>query len=333
MTLFRQSMNINFSYSYLAEYQRLIYNIYNVEIGFYKNEGMLLYEDYLDYPNTVVIPRFKCLNQIGFWIDYEKFKKEIPKNYINFIGDEFSILYKDILKQEILNVENIKKDWDNVDKNFVSILETLFQNDLDVINVYLTYFGTVASYNHNNKVLNIYIRKDADISQIAFCILSYFIHKYKGDLTWREQQRAVDFLMLNTKLNELFPKFVSILDSSQNPEIDLSLILNSEQIYKNLGINITSSIEIKGDKILILKEELFTLTKQEKLVLHELIKNKNQITTFEQISNIIWGDDFSIFSLQAIAKTIERIRLKILTAGLNRQVIFTRRKFGYILYD
>ena len=357
-------MNVSFCYSHLNEYKKLIYCLYNTETGFYKDAGMHLSYGYSILPNTVIIPKLKDLypfyadlqpeglqqqlrgsytransdlasgiTKKSFWSKYTKIKKEIAKNYPIYTGREFSTLYKSILKLSPLSIKQAEENWNEVAGEFGSILNTLFVNNLQNVNVYLTYFGTVSSYNHKGRNLNIYLRKDADISQIAFCILSYYIHKYPSKLTWQEQQRAVDFLLLNTKLNNLFPKFHSVIDSSKNPECDISLILNSEKLYKELGINLKSSIEYKNNKVYIMGEQVTNLTKQEQLVLHEMFINKNQVTTFEQISNVLWGDDFSAFSLQAISKTIERIRSKITNAGLNRQVIFTRRKEGYLLND
>ncbi|NCT55726.1 helix-turn-helix domain-containing protein [bacterium] len=326
-------MHINFSYSPLKEYQGLIYNLYNAESGFYKNEGMFLCSQPNISSSSVVIPNINEISKKSFWAEYKKVKKDIPKKYPSFKGNEFSNLFEEVLKLKVLDTTPIKREWGSVEIEFINIINTLFENDLDEVNVYLTLFGTVASYYIKGSGLSIYLRKDADISQIAFCILSYYIHKYPGKLTWSEQQRAVDFLLSNTKLNGLFPKFYSVIESSKNPECDISLILSSEKLYKELGINLKSSIEYKNNKVYILGEHVTNLTKQEQLVLHEMFINKNQVTTFEQISNILWGDDFSAFSLQAIAKTVERVRSKILNAGLNRQVIFTRRKEGYLLYD
>lgn len=326
-------MNINFSYSHLAEYQKLVYNLTSIESGFFKEVGMFLTSVPNYSSNTVVVPEFKELSTKSFWSSFKKTKKEIPNNYPNYTGEEFPVLFKEVSQLKVLNVTTFEKEWETIANNFNNILNIVFDNDLNQINVYVTYFGTTSSYNLSNNILNIYLRKDADISQIAFCILSYFIHKYKGNLSWREQQRAVDFLMLNTKIKDLFPNFVSILDSAENPELSIKTLLKSELIYKDLGINIKNSIEINESKVFILKEEVTDFSKQERLVLLELVKNKNTVTTFEQISNILWGDDFSSFSLQAIAKTVERLRCKIVNAGLNRQVIFTKRKEGYLLYD
>lgn len=326
-------MKVSFGYNPLKEYGRLAYNLYSVESGFFKNSGMPLSYEYLKSPNVVVVPKFKELSSKDFWQKYKKIKGEIEKNYSSFLGDEFTGLFKEVSNLSIIETTKTEKDWDTVEEEFNLILNTLFKVDLKTVNVYLTHFGTVSSYNHKGTNLNIYLRKDSDISQIAFCILSYFIHKYKGSLTWREEQRAVDFLLLNTKIKKLFPKFVSILDSSQYTELDPAILLKSEQIYKDLGISTPSSIGIVEDKIFVLGNQITSFTKQEKLALQELVTNKNKITSLDQISLALWGNDYSDFSLQAISKTIERLRQKLFSAGLNRQVIITKRKQGYILYD
>ena len=326
-------MKIIFMYSALCEYRKLVYNLYNAETGFYKNVGMFLSHKPSNNPLIVVLPQIMEITCKDFWQEYDSIKKNIPRNYTKFNGSEFPALFSMIKNQPAINPIEQQKEWKNVANDFTKTLGTLFEDDKLKVTVNLTRFGTVASYNHTDNKLDIYLRLDSDISQIAFCILSYFVHKYKQKLHWNEEQRVVDFLLLSSKFKLLFPKFKSILDYVQYPEVDYSLITSSNNIYKKLGINLGSSIKKVKDEILVNGKSVTTLSSQEKIVLEILLKNRNKVTTMDQISISLWGEDYANFSMQAISKTVERLRTKLRETGINRQSIFTKRKLGYVLVD
>jgi len=62
-----------------------------------------------------------------------------------------------------------------------------------------------------------------------------------------------------------------------------------------------------------------------------LIRNAGQIVSFDDMADIIWKDNSDQkFSLEAIAKIIQNIRIKIRTLGIIKEIIFTKRGSGYL---
>ena len=75
-----------------------------------------------------------------------------------------------------------------------------------------------------------------------------------------------------------------------------------------------------------------SLTTQEKNILTQLEKNRNHITTFEEIGKAMWGNNWAKnYSLYAISKAIQRLRKKLHKNGFPTEVIHTERKKGYML--
>lgn len=326
-------MKIKFKNDKLGEYQKLLYALYNTENGFFSRSGMHLRYGENESVNTVLLPNYPELKTAKFWKKFSKYRKTIPKNYVSFDGTEFSEVYGEILKESTIEISEISRAWSRKEKAFLFVIDSLFESDNIFIEIFVTKYGAISSYNFLSGTLKIYLRKDADISQIAFCTLSYFIHKYKGKMTWEEQQRIADFLFLNTKLKDIFPNYVSLIDESQDPEKNIKLIQQSEKIYRDFGVSLKGQVKIEADKIFVHNKSLTSLSFQEKTLLKLLLNNKGKITSMDEISNALWGDDYSQFSLQAISKTVERLRQKLYDAGIHKQTIFTKRKQGYVFYD
>jgi len=75
-----------------------------------------------------------------------------------------------------------------------------------------------------------------------------------------------------------------------------------------------------------------SLTTQEKNILTQLEKNRNHITTFEEIGKAMWGNNWAKnYSLYAISKAIQRLCKKLHKNGFPTEVIHTERKKGYML--
>nr|MBP9818273.1 winged helix-turn-helix domain-containing protein [Candidatus Shapirobacteria bacterium] len=71
---------------------------------------------------------------------------------------------------------------------------------------------------------------------------------------------------------------------------------------------------------------------QESALLKILVGKQGEIVTFDQTAEIIWGQDsFDKYSPQAMAKVIENIRHKLRGQNINRELIHTKRGFGYCL--
>jgi hypothetical protein len=96
----------------------------------------------------------------------------------------------------------------------------------------------------------------------------------------------------------------------------------------------SSSIALSGESIRIFGTSADSmLTHQERRVLAELIKQKGEAVTYENIGTIMWGSHSDRFSLWSIAKLIERVRKKISAVGIARTTIKNVSGKGYLYRD
>ncbi len=90
----------------------------------------------------------------------------------------------------------------------------------------------------------------------------------------------------------------------------------------------------KGEIVIDQKTPLDGLTKNEEKVFKLLIKNKNQLCSFDQIGEAIWQEkSYESFSLWAISKLIQRLRSRLQASSLSPTLIQTQRGQGYALRD
>lgn len=321
-------MKVTFKYSALAEYQRLVFNLYEIKSGFFKSRGFLVSTENNGDVTTVVIPQLNKFNTKKFLKELNK--KDIEK-YTTLKHTSYPKLYKHISKLKPIDPEAFKTQWYSKQKRFESVVKSIFASCNLNITVYLTQYGTVASYNviQKNKLI-VFLRKDADISQVAFCILAYFIHTQHKKLPWKTKQQVLDFLMSSTKIKRIFKNYHSIVEQIDKPSTKTTLE-QSNLMYQKLGI--ISPVFTKQSGQFYANARPLDLSYSEKALFQLLYENSNFYVSFDDISVSLWGEDYSQFSLQAIAKVIQRIREKIQDEGLNYNCIKTKRKVGYMLIN
>jgi DNA-binding response OmpR family regulator len=82
----------------------------------------------------------------------------------------------------------------------------------------------------------------------------------------------------------------------------------------------------KQDEILIHQDEIVKLTKKELELLKLLIKNRSKISTFQEIFNVAWSDEYSIATKDSLKMHISRLRKKLV--GIDLEVVYN---IGYRL--
>lgn len=256
-----------------------------------------------------------------------------PKPAIAEVKEKLSKYKVDKYKKDI---ENIKKEWKKIEKTFFKDVNNFlnFEKSLakiDEINILLTPYGTIGSFNPprvgNKFKLFVTSRVDMPVGNIAAGILQnlYIIENNIGgeigEDKYIKRMSAIAFLFENTKFFKYYPNYKNLLKN--NFDLDIKLLNKSNEYLEKLGFN---QQEIKID----VNNQIFT--KQEKEVLGALIRNKGQVVSFDQMAELIWKNNADQkFSLEAMAKIIQNIRIKIRTLGINKEVIFTKRGNGYLL--
>jgi len=193
-------------------------------------------------------------------------------------------------------------------------------------------------------VINLFYRIDTDISTIAEHIITSIIHKttfskqtnelnFAKSGQWQAKEQLVDFLMQQTKLAELFPKYKPTIDFT-GIETTSNLAKESDEYLKILGFGKSNSLEIKKDTIIntAKNKPIQGLNKQETTLLKLLINNYDTVVDYDMISDAFWGDNIlEKFSLQSMTKVVFNLRKKLNINGIKKDIIITQRGVGYSL--
>jgi len=321
------------------QFNRFIFNAEHIFDGFYQEIRMYI----LNFiPNkfkdrVVYFPKVDTFIKHFRKCDKRSDIRKISKNIISDIGD-------------IINIQNMKYKYryelfkNKWKKNEIKFYKALIKNfpefKYNTLEVHMSLFGTVGSYNisnYKNKVL-IFPRIDRSIEAIFRLAITAFTHKYYfpnyvgfGDKNmldvnkWREKQKLAQKIANKKEFRDIMTIKTGFLDIL---EINFSgnLVLESVKYLKELGYPIKSKLKSINN--------INYLTKKEKEILTKLINKRNDIVTFDEIADVIWKDNVcEKFSLYAIAKLIERIRKKLKQNGIINNLIHTQRGKGYILYD
>ncbi len=319
------------------EVQYICFLAKGISLGEYQNNGFTVLPT-LDSknPKSVYFPDLGYSSK--FWRSIisnpnKNLSYLFPKPAINEVKEKLS-RYK-VGKHE-KDIEKIKKEWEKTEGNFFKDVNIFlhFEKSLakiDEINILITPHGTIGSFNPprigNKFKLFVTSRVDMPVGNIASGILqNLFIIENNiggeiGEDKYIKRMSAIAFLFENTLFKKYYPDYKNLLKNDFN--CDVKTINKSNEYLEKLGF--------KQEEIKInINNPIFT--KQEKDVLGALIRNTGQIVSFDGMADIIWKDKSDQkFSLEAIAKIIQNIRIKIRTLGINKEVIFTKRGSGYLL--
>jgi DNA-binding winged helix-turn-helix (wHTH) protein len=70
---------------------------------------------------------------------------------------------------------------------------------------------------------------------------------------------------------------------------------------------------------------------QEKVFLNTLLEKSNEIVSFNNMANSLWQDQADEkYSLYSMAKIAQKVRQKLKDNGINRTLVYTLRKQGYL---
>ena len=339
------------NYSPETEADRLIHTTANTYNRFYLKNGFLVLPRLIE--GSAVIIYLPDLN----FQKYPSFIKSVSRISLTNIpvtNDPIlcrtarNLLEKASIKPDEKSINKLKKNWMQKESAFGQFIGQFFPqttNQTISLEIRPTSFGSLASFGlpqtfgRSIKII-LYLRIDQSVSQIAEAILSSLFNgwlkkeKLYWEENWTENESVIDFLMMRTRLKAIFPDYQPTLKSLRQKQQG-KLSLESQKYLKKLRITSEDIFSLKEDQILIDRKIAFDgLTEKEHQLLRLLVKNKNQICSLDTIGDILWqNQDEDSFSLWAIAKQVERLRLKFQMHGLSPSLIQTQRGQGYILRD
>lgn len=259
----------------------------------------------------------------------------LSSNYtIEIISEVKNLLAQNKENKYQKEIEKIKNNWQKIEKSFWKDVNKFLDfkkaiSKVDEIDVLLTPYGTLGSFNPprvgNKFKLLVTSRVDFSSGNIAAGILQnlYIIENWTGgeieSEKYLKRMSSIAFIFENTIFKKYYPDFINII----KPQFTFSkaLILKSDKYLEELGF---PKKEMKID----IQNKIFS--NQEKILLSELMKNKNELISFDTIASLFWKDAAEDkFSLEAIAKVVENTRSKLKALGINKELIFTKRGEGY----
>lgn len=217
-----------------------------------------------------------------------------------------------IYRKQKTQIDKLEKSWQKVKDEFVKTLKTSFSkiNSVDIL-ISPQLYGTIGSYEIEKNKIIVMPRYDRKVVALQKLIITALITHEGHKLSWTEKQnKAFEVQSI------LFPdkkSMIKILDTEFAGRL-------AEKSVKYLEkLKFASKSEIRKPS---------NLTKNETEVFNLLLRNKNRLVTFEEISEWLWKDKLDEkYSEYAITKLIERVKKK-----LPKNSIHSQRGTGYLLY-
>jgi hypothetical protein len=242
-------------------------------------------------------------------------------------------------------VDQLEKQWLKIEEDFWELVKEQIlkpvQDDgnfgIPVI-IQPKLFGTIGSYNPQIDKIFIYPRYDMSINQLGRLVITALVHRFVFDSTMTEPDNE-QYLSGNwTSKQKLAQKI------HESEEVR-SLLTAPKGMIRILYANYAGNLAVASGEYLeelgcpirpMLKDvdQVKNLTKKERVVLGELMRNRQRVVSFDRLADLLWEDEsMEKFSLYAISKMVERLRIKIRKSGIKESLIHTQRGEGYVLYD
>ncbi|MFZ3301442.1 MAG: helix-turn-helix domain-containing protein [Microgenomates group bacterium] len=332
-------------FSLETEAKRILHTAYQTYVGFYKSNGFIVLPKNIKTfnSNIVILPKIDFNSIPKFWkrvskIDIYANPMVIDKN---LIAD-----FKNLLSKYNLETPNYKKTmqvWAKAEKEVINAIYDVLPDKKDKIKKIVinpTKTGTVCSFDWDNQGnFLILLRDDQNIHKITEALVTSLTREdiyEKLSGLWQESEIISDFLITQTKIADVLKKYEPIdmysptMKGVRSKDVG-NLLKISSDYYKELSIpNFDTPFSLNGLTPEVNKKPILDLTNNEKQILYLLIKNSNNLVSFDQISDIIFVNEEK-FSLFALAKFIQRLREKLEKNGISGSFIQTLRGKGYLL--
>ncbi len=316
-----------------AEIAKILFTLAQIKRGFYQEHGFLLLETVPseNLASKTAVMSSELIARVSDSFDWAHFDDQHwYDNWQTADVSEYEHLLADYTEPGVKFDEAGLKQATEIICDFLDL-------ELGEVQIYPTRSGTSASFDYDtqSQIVRVFPRTDCTNLKILSSIIGAIVRKLYPDKPWSELQQLQHFLTTQTKLKKFFPdetlETPGITDSFH--ESYSEYLQTSKANFAMLGFPVTSSIVIADDKLELTGYGVIDfLTVKEEAVFRLMLEKTPTVVSFDEIGNILWSD-LEKFSLQAIAKLIERIRGKLRLSGLNKDVLFTRRGKGYYYYE
>lgn len=294
-----------------TEKERLLYMTASVASGFYPRHGFLIFP-HIEHgfeENIVIIPEVVRNFNPKYWVDAKKAGSSMPLKLSKFMWNEAK--HTNLEPVDLKSIKAILSKWKSIEDSFWKFIKINFSKEINwigEIEIRVTKIGSLGSHylltKKRKQKLIIHIREDSDYENIANLIILALIYPTSKDLDLSFSQRMVirDFITSKNEFIKMFPKWKQ--KKYNSIKLPKKLRDSSLEYIKYLKIpNIIDPIEVINKNLIIFG------IKEAKL-LSLFIKNKNELLTYDQIADCIWGEG-KFKSYWAINKLIQRIVKKL----------------------
>ncbi|MBM3208766.1 winged helix-turn-helix domain-containing protein [Candidatus Shapirobacteria bacterium] len=326
-------------YDQKTEAARVVQAACQIANRFYLKQGFFVLPRLVPQnPRAVYFPDLNFRQIPEFWeklkIPHFKIKLDEPK----LLVEQVAVL----LPKDDLDYTELQEKWQEKERAFWQILADFLPEEYSLVRfleIRPTKYGSIATSDQppsrHQPSMKIYIRQDAGPSQLAEAILIGLltIRLCSQGFYWPEVEAIIDFLLEKTALRKLFLDFRPTLKALRHKE-NGSLAQESQKYLRKLGVPVGQIFTLEKESIFLDGELLkVRLSLEEERLLRLLILNQDQPVSFDLIGDEVWGERLEKFSLQAIAKLVQRLREKLAEAGLSAELIQTCRGQGYLLLN
>jgi hypothetical protein len=320
------------------------------QIEYYVHQAKNVKNELFQKMRAIVLP---YLHPDAWYLpDYDLFKnKEFRRRLENIRQDWFEItdirlleMVEEKFDQYIDQInEQDQEMFEREAREFLAICQELLPvvKKVNSLTVIPTKFGTGASHfmNKNESGVNLTVtyRLDKGYVYALRGLLSVLVQLTMEDddtniNNWRLRIGVADFLAFDTVFNKFFEgkmnRTLQFIDEYKG-----ELIEDAITYFAKMGYPLESMFKAEKEGILFNNKPIIGLSNKEIEVLELLIDRKRQIVTFDQLGEMYWKNEPDKFSLQALAKLIEKLRRSLEKNGINESYIRTVRKRGYLLFD
>ena len=226
--------------------------------------------------------------------------------------------------------------------DFAKDLEAIFgKSNFTELTIYLSRFGTGtnnAPIIRTPSRLDVCIREGCSISNVVAAVIDSVTHLKKQELRLEPQElRPIrDWFISNTRILTTINKHkLKYMPSTKYMRKDTVSRSNRVDVkyVQSLGLfSETLKFNVKDSEIYFNDRCLVGLTINEKKILLSLISYKNKTVSYDSLLDIL-EENNKIVTYYAVYKTIERLRKKLESLGVPRNLIKTVPKSGIYLAD
>ena len=315
-----------------TEKERLLYTTATLASDFFTRHGFVILPKPIDkYKSYCIIvpPEIKNVSE-KFWIDASLGGNKMPKILSPRMWNETENIILPPVEKEI--VSKFEHDWENIERQTWEALDEYFPSEVkwvESLEVRITRIGSIGSHylltKAKGQLLKINVRQDSNYKEIINLLILSLIYPHSQDLdiSFTHRQSLRNFILSRKPFKKLYPDFkAKIFDNIKVPK---SLKIRGEDYIMKLDVpNII-------DPLSVLKKNLDIFGLKEEKILSSFIKNINEVVTYDEMADIIWGEG-RFKSYWALNKLVQRVQKKINQLDLDINIIGVRGK-GYKLKE